>query len=63
MSSLTQLSLALVPAHKETSTETSPGTYATQLQKHETVKSKSFTYLSPFNNPLFPTPFLYGNEL
>lgn len=43
MSSLMQLSLLLVPAHKETSTEVSPGAYATQLQKHKTVKSKSFT--------------------
>lgn len=43
MISLTQLSLVLVPAHKETSTEMSPGTYATLLQKHKTVKCESFT--------------------
>lgn len=48
MSSLTQLSLLLVPAHKET--EMSPGAYAIMLQKYKTVKCESFTQLPPFNH-------------
>jgi len=59
-SSPRQISLLLSPAPKETSTELSPVTYATLLQKYEIAKCKGFAQLPPFNNSLIPPR--YGNK-